>query len=53
MSFTDVVMEKFDKFEEDSAVLKGHRNRANDLGYTTVGEALNALAQKMEQAPGG
>lgn len=45
MDFTEVAMETFAQFEEDSAVLKGLRDRANDLGYTTIGEALDATPQ--------
>lgn len=45
MEFTQLVTEKFEKFEEDSAVLKGLRERANDMGHVTIGEALDELAR--------
>ena len=43
MEFTQAVTEQMAKFEEDSAVLKGLRDRANDMEYVTIGEALDAL----------
>lgn len=36
-------------FEEDSAVLEGLNDRANDLGFDCVEEALD----EVEQIPGG
>ncbi len=41
MDLIEVVSEQYAKYEEDSAVLKGLRQRANDLGFATIGEALD------------
>lgn len=42
MQVTDMITDTMSKFEEDSAVLKGLRGLANDKGYVTVSEALEA-----------